>query len=62
MKQKLALGMTVQTAQEYGGQWRVAYCVRCNWKSEPTSYRKAKEIACSEKSHICIITEVSEKK
>ena len=52
---KLAPGMTVQTAGTgIGNSWRVAYCVRCSWQSEPISYRMAKVLACSDDSHTCL--------
>lgn len=46
---KLAEGMTVQSR---AGK-RVAFCVRCSWESDPTTYKQARETACNPNSHDC---------
>lgn len=46
---RLTRGMTVQSR----GNRRVAYCVRCGWESDQTTYKSARATACDPESHEC---------
>lgn len=52
MRERLQPGMTVQLA-DAARDTRVAYCVRCGWKSHPASFDHARKIATQPDSHPC---------